>query len=40
MKENQTTKYRIQIDSDLFAYLNPESGENAQKWLRSVTLWR
>ena len=31
MKENQTTKYRIQIDSDLLAYLNPESGEKCTK---------
>ena len=45
MKENQTTKYRIQIDSDLLAYLNPESGEKCTKMaafrnLVAVTLWR
>ena len=31
MKENETTKYRVQIDNDLFAYLNPESGEKCSK---------
>lgn len=31
MKENQTTKYRIQIDNDLLAYLNSESGEKCSK---------
>ena len=31
MKENETTKYRVQIDNDLLAYLNPESGEKYSK---------
>ena len=31
MKENKTTKCRIQIDTDLLAYLNPESGEKCSK---------
>lgn len=31
MKENQTTKYRIQIDNDLLVYLNSESGEKCSK---------
>lgn len=31
MKENQTTKYRIQIDNDLLAYFNSESGEKYSK---------
>ena len=31
MKENETTKCRIQIDNDLLAYLNPESDEKCSK---------
>ena len=31
MEENKTTKCRIQIDNDLLAYLNPESGEKCSK---------
>ena len=31
MKENETTKCRIQIDNDLLAYLNPESGDKCSK---------
>lgn len=31
MKENETTKCRIQIDNGLLAYLNPESGDKCSK---------
>lgn len=38
MKENKTTKCRIQIGTDLLAYLNPESGEKCSKMAAFLNL--
>ena len=38
MKENKTTKCRIQIGTDLLAYLNPESGEKFSKMAAFLNL--